>query len=335
MASVHSATGPVGPPAGVCLPHEHTFINLEPTLGPDGHMTVWDERVDDFRRFKAAGGEMVWDVTNGELSNHAAPVYFDRDPVRLAQDRRTGSRSVANVLATRALAEQTEVSIILGTGHYFEAYLDPAWWDSTPTNTIADFLIADLVDGFPGTDIRAGFLGEIGSNNPVITAREERSFRAAGRAAAVTGALVSTHAPTYPTGLAQIEILVSEGVDPERIVIGHTDTVKDIGYHRDLLNTGVYIQYDCMMSCKVGGEIVEIELDRRIDYLKQLTDDGHVSKILLSHDVCQRSHQASHGGPGLTFLLEEFWDAAIAYGISDEDLRMMTVDNPRRAMFGV
>ena len=42
---------------------------------------------------------------------------------------------------------------------------------------------------------------------PYVTAREERSFRASGRAAARTGVMVSTHAPTFPTAGTQIDIL--------------------------------------------------------------------------------------------------------------------------------
>jgi phosphotriesterase-related protein len=335
MDTVQSVTGPItAEQMGLTLPHEHVFINMTPTQAADGYMTVWDERVADVQRFVAAGGRTLWDVTNGELSNYAAPVYFDRDAERQMQHGVTGSRSVANVLATKALAEETGVQVVLGTGHYHEAYLDSGWWERTSTNQVADFLIADLLDEIPGTGVRAGFLGEIASDKPVITPNEERSFRAAGRAAAETGVMVSTHAPTFPTGEAQIDILVSEGVDPERIVVGHADTVKDVRYALDVLARGAYVQFDCMMAVKSGGHVSAPEMDRRISYLKQLVDAGHGRKILLSQDVCQRSHQAAFGGPGLTFVLEEFADAAVLAGIDPDVLRAMSVDNPRRAMFG-
>jgi phosphotriesterase-related protein len=336
MDTVQSVTGPItAEQMGLTLPHEHVFINLSLTEGADGYMTVWEERVDDVERFVAAGGRTLWDVTNGELSDYAAPVYFDRDAGRQAQNGVTGSRSVANVMATKALAEQTGVQVVLGTGHYHQAYLDQGWWERTSTNQIADHLLADLLDEIPGTGVRAGFLGEIASDRPVITPDEERSFRAAGRAAVEAGVMVSTHAPTFPTGEAQIDILVSEGVDPERIVVGHADTVKDVRYCLDVLARGAYVQFDCMMVAKAGGRINRPELDRRISYLKQLVDAGHGRKILLSQDVCQRSHQAAFGGPGLTFVLEEFADAAVLAGIDPDVLREMSVDNPRRAMFGV
>ncbi|BCB83087.1 phosphotriesterase family protein [Phytohabitans suffuscus] len=335
MDQVWSVTGPLRPDdLGLTLTHEHVFINMTPTEPRDGYLTVWDERERDIRRFVERGGTTLWDVTNGELSDYAAPVYYDRDPAHQVQNPRTGSRSVANVLATKELAERTGVNVVLGTGHYFEAYFDQGWWERNSTNQIADYLVADLLDEIPGTGVRAGFLGEIASDKPKITPNEERSFRATGRAAAETGVLVSTHAPTFPTGEAQIDILTAEGVDPERIVIGHADTVKDVRYSLDLLNRGVYVQYDCMMACKIGGRLVVPELQRRVDYLKHLVDRGFAHKILLAQDVSQRSHQAELGGPGMCFLFEEFAEYAVAAGIDPEVLATMSTENPRRAMFG-
>jgi predicted metal-dependent phosphotriesterase family hydrolase len=332
---VQSVTGPVAPhELGITLPHEHVFINLSPTEPRDGYMTVWEERRADIERFAAAGGRTILDVTNGELSNHAAPVYFDRDPANQLQNAITGSRSVANVLATKALAEETGVTVVLGTGHYFERYLDADWFDRTSTDQIAEYLVADLEEEIPGTGVRAGFIGEIASDLPYITAREERSFRAAGRAAARTGAMVTTHAPTFPTGEAQIDILTAEGVDPSRIVIGHADTVKDLRYSVDLLRRGVYVEYDCMMAVKIGGEMRRHELARRVEYLRALVEMGHADRILLSQDVSQRSHQAALGGPGLTFIFEEFADAAVQAGVEREVLERMWTDNARRALFG-
>ena len=335
LPTVESVTGPVSPDElGVTLPHEHVFINTTLSEPRDGYLTVWEERRDDLERFLTAGGSTVWDMTCGELSSYAAPVYFDRDPAHQIQNPVTGSRSVVNVLATRAIAEECGVTVILGTGHYHDRYFDVDWFERTSTDQLAEYLIADLVDEIPGTGIRAGFIGEVASDLPWITAREERSFRASGRAAARTGVMVSTHAPTFPTGGTQIDILTSEGVDPSRIVIGHTDTVKSLQYSLDLLERGVYVEYDCMMAVKVGGVVNRLELDRRIEYLKALIDRGWGHRILLSQDTSQRSHQAAFGGPGLTFVFEEFADAAVAAGIDRAALHDIHTVNPRRVLFG-
>ena len=146
--------------------------------------------------------------------------------------------------------------------------------------------------------------------------------------------MVSTHAPTFPTAEIQIDILTQEGVEPDRIVIGHTDTVKNLQYSVDLLERGVYVEYDCMMAVKSGGAIAEHELTRRVEYLRDLVEMGYEDRILLSQDVSQRSHQAARGGPGLTFIFEEFAEAATAAGVEPEVLRRISTDNPRRVLFG-
>ena len=73
---------------------------------------------------------------------------------------------------------------------------------------------------------------------------------------------------------------------------------------------------------------------RKVEYIRDLVEMGYGDRILLSQDVSQRSHQAAQGGPGLTFVFEELAEAAVAAGVEPEILRMMNLDNPRRALFG-
>lgn len=335
MAAVEGVLGPIAPEElGITLPHEHVFINMTRTTPADGYLNVWDEVEGELAAFRDLGGRTIIDLTNGELSEYAAPVFWGAGEHSATQHPVTGSRSAVNVLATRAMAERTGLNVILGTGHYYQTYLNQDWFDRNSTNRIADFLIADLLDEIPGTGVRAGVIGEVASDLPYITATEERSFRAAARAHRETGALISTHAPTFPTGLAQLEILREEGVDPGRVVVGHSDTVKSLDYSIALLDAGAYVQYDCMMTCRVGGRLVMPEIERRISFLKAVIELGYQRRILLSHDVCQRSHMARSGGPGFTFLFTDFARLAVEAGIDPAVLHEISADNPRRALFG-
>lgn len=338
LDTVESVLGPITPDQlGHTLCHEHTFINMHITLPRDGTTNVWEENLAELTRYKEAGGTTILDVSNAELSDMGAPLFYkdeegnELDPHK---NRITGSRSVANVMATKAMAEATGVNIVLGTGHYHEAYFDREWFETTSTNQIADYLIADLVDEIPGTGVRAGFLGEIAADYHYVTTAEERSFRAAARASNATGTMITTHAPTFPVGLAQLEILLSENVPPERIVIGHADTVKHIDYSLEIARRGAYVQYDCMMTCRIGGNLVESEIARRIDYLRQLIDAGYEDQIVMSQDVCARSHFHFKGGPGYTFLIEHFFPRMLEEGIDESVITKICVDNPRRALFG-
>ena len=338
LETVESVLGPIAPDQlGHTLCHEHTFINMAITLPRDGVTNVWEENLGELQRFKAAGGVSILDVSNAELSDLGAPLFWkDEGGTQLdaRKNRVTGSRSIANVSATKAMAEATGLNIILGTGHYHEAYFDREWFEITSTNQIADFLIADLVDEIPGTGVRAGFLGEIAADHSHVTTAEERSFRAAARASNATGTMISTHAPTFPVGLAQLEILLDEGVPPERIVIGHADTVKHIDYSIEITRRGAFVQYDCMMVCRIGGHLNEPEITRRVDYLKRLVDQGYEDQILMSQDVCARSHMHFKGGPGYTFLTEHFYPRLVSAGVDESVVTKICVQNRVSALFG-
>ncbi|MGP6170075.1 phosphotriesterase family protein [Microbacterium sp. A204] len=328
-------TGPLRPEQlGVTLPHEHVYINMTRTTPQDGYLNVAEEMAEELALFSDAGGQTLIDMTNGELSDYAAPVGWSDDLRVMQQNPDTGSRSIANVLATKELSESSGIQVVLGTGHYYNTYLNKEWFDRNSTNKIADFLIGDLLDEIPGTGVRAGIIGEIASDLSHITAAEERSFRAAARASRETGAMVSTHAASFPTGLAQLDIMVEEGVDPSRVVIGHADTVKSVGYSLELLRRGAFVEFDCLMTCRIGGNLVLGQIQRRVEYLQTMIDAGYADRILLSQDVCQRSHLRALGGPGYVFLFREFRDLAIEAGIDREVLDGIHRDNPRRAVFG-
>ena len=335
MPMIETVSGLVdGDDLGYTLPHEHVFINMTRTVPQTGLVNVWSEVEADLAAYVAAGGRTLIDLTSSELSEYSAPLFRGDDDADQVADPRTRSRSAANARAVRDLAAAVGLTVILGTGHYHQAYLDTDWFDRTSTSRLADYLIADLVDRIPGTDIRAGVIGEIAADLPYVTAAEERSFRAAARASIETGSLISTHAPTFPVGLAELEILRSEGVDPSRIVIGHADTVKHLDYSLEVLRQGAWVQYDCLMTCKSGGVLIRPEIDRRLSFLRALIEKGYGERILLSHDACARSHLAAHGGTGRSFLPADFPALARTAGIEEHWLQAFFVDNPRRALLG-
>ncbi|MFD5316614.1 hypothetical protein [Streptomyces sp. NPDC127098] len=92
--------------------------------------------------------------------------------------------------------------------------------------------------------------------------------------------------------------------------------------------------FDCLMTCHVGGDLIAHQIDRRLSYLRTVIEKGYQNQILLSQDVCQRSHPRALGGPGYTFLFDEFRALATEAGIDPEVLDLIHTTNPRRAIFG-
>jgi hypothetical protein len=78
----------------------------------------------------------------------------------------------------------------------------------------------------------------------------------------------------------------------------------------------------------------EHEIAVRLAYTRDLIEKGHADQILLSHDVCFRSHLRAYGGGGYDYLLADFLPRLQSAGVSAETIRGITVDNPRRALTG-
>ncbi len=164
---------------------------------------------------------------------------------------------------------------------------------------MADLIVRDIEEGTDG--VRAGIIGEIGCDR-VITAVEERSFRAAARAHRRTGLTITTHAARWPVGNAQLDLLTEEGVDPARVVIGHCDMVPDHDYHLALARRGAWVQFDTVQG------VHEWDTPQRLDWLRSLADHGFLDRVLLSQDVCLRSDYVAMGGSGYAYVVTAFAD---------------------------
>ncbi len=298
-----TVTGPVGADQlGVVLPHEHVFIDLVREYRGSGLLNDEHLACSELLALRAAGGGTLVDLTVDEIG---------RDPAGL-----------------RRVSQATGISIVMGCGHYRDPYLDRDWFDRTAVDAIADELVRDITEGACGTGIRAGIIGEIGADRAFISAAEERSFRAAARAHLRTGLTISTHAARWPVGTAQLRLLAEEGVDPRRVIVGHTDSVPIPDYHLALVRQGCYVSFDSI------GTGSAYDTARAVDYVLDLVRAGFGAQILLSQDVCLRDHMQACGGCGYAYLLTGFLPLLTAAGLDPEEVRSFVTDNPRAALTG-
>ncbi len=303
--TVMTVLGPVeADRLGSTLMHEHLIIDLcRVTRIPDGVLNEIPLAVHEINFFKAAGGSTVVDVTNRILG---------QNPEGLV-----------------TIAQQADLNIIMGCGWYREPFYDESVYLHT-TNQIADEMVRDIEVGVDGTGIRAGIIGEIGTDLYHVSPAEERVFRAAARAHKRTGLTITTHAVRSPVGLDQLDILEEEGVDPRRIVIGHCDFYPHMDYHEAVARRGAYVEFD-----SIGRGFIEWEIQRRLEWIQNLIDKGYLRQILLSHDVCLKSHLRAFGGQGYDYVLSGFVPRMLEAGISEEQIEIMMVTNPRAALTGV
>ena len=294
--------GPVAPDKlGRTLPHEHLLIDLARVTRNFDHF-LHDVSLASIEasRFRDAGGATIVDLTNRNLG---------RDPRGLC-----------------AIAEQTGLNIVMGCGWYREPYYDREVYEKS-TNQLADDIVRDIVEGVDGTGIRAGIIGEIGSDDRLpISPAEERSFRAAARAQRRTGLTISTHAAFSRVGLDQLDLLEEEGVDPRRVIIGHAGHMSDPDYHVLLAQRGAWVQFDRIRGMHAW------DVQRYVELIQRFLDRGFLDRLLLSHDVCMLPHLHAYGGTGYDYLLTGFTERLCAAGLSQREIDTLLIDNPRAAL---
>jgi phosphotriesterase-related protein len=221
------------------------------------------------------------------------------------------------------LSCQTGIIVIAATGYLRGEYCASLVADKT-INQLVDIMVREIRDGIERMDIRPGVI-KAGSGLNSIDATEEKILRAAARAHRETRAPIGTHTSGGTMGLEQLNILLEEGAEADKILIGHLDRNLDWDYHLRIAKTGAYLGYD-----NVGKE--EFAQDRtRITFIKRLIQQGLGNHILLGCDLARKSYWPSYGGgPGFTYLLWRFVPWMRREGISAEHIEKMLVTNPAR-----
>lgn len=302
MTDIMTVTGPIAADQlGPTLPHEHLFLDIVKEYRGIGLLNDPVLMTEELAHFTACGGRTLVDCTSRGLS---------RDP-----------------LMVRDVATSTGLNIVLGTGYYRDPYLDPSL-NETSVDAIAETIVRDIETGMDDTDVRAGVIGEVGSDRKYISALEERSLRAAARAHLRTGLTITTHAARWPVGIPQLDLFAEEGVDPRRVVIGHCDMVPSHEYHLAVARRGAFVQFDTVQGT------FEYDTRVRVEWVMSLAHEGLIHRLLLSQDVCLRSDLKAMGGPGYAYVMTGFAHELRSAGLTDDDLHQIFVDNPRRALTG-
>jgi phosphotriesterase-related protein len=134
-----------------------------------------------------------------------------------------------------------------------------------------------------------------------------------------------------------IQFLTSASVRPERIVLEHLDEAAavDPGYVLRVAAEGVYVEFDGWGSEFYYGppyNVVEPRDAERAVAVKRLIDAGHLERVLITQDIWLKQQMKRYGGDGYDCLLKHGLPRLLEAGVTDEQIRMMLVDNPRRLL---
>ncbi len=234
-----------------------------------------------------------------------------------------------------------ELNIIVATGIYtydaipfFFQHRGPALNQAVGTEVpdpMVDMFVKDITEGIAGTGVQAGML-KCAIESAGMTEGVERVMRAVGQAHQRTGAPVTVHThPGSRTGLEVKRVLCdSEGVDPRRVVLGHSGDTTDCDHLAELADAGFVLGMDRF------GINVATTFEARADTLVEMCRRGYAGRMVLSQDA---SCYLDWIDPAVLPFMPQ-WNYlhigqdVLPYvrdrGVTQEQIDTMLVDVPRR-----
>ena len=312
MTAVPTARGQVdSAELGRVLMHEHVFVI---TTEVQQNHDEWDEEervsdaVEKLRALKAAGFDTIVDLTVIGLGRYIPRIV--------------------------RVAEQVDVNIIVATGVYtydtapaYFKFRGPAVGRPEP---MVDMFVRDITEGIPGTQgVRAGVL-KCAIDHQGMTRDVERILRAVGVAHRRTGAPITVHThPESKRGLEVHQVLSEEGVDPRRVVLGHSGDSTDADHLSELADLGYLLGMD-----RFGVDLVPFEA--RVGIVAEMARRGYAEQMVLAHDAAcyfdWLDPEAAVFTPNWHYLhiQDDLLPALREKGVTDEQIDQMLVANPRR-----
>jgi len=234
-----------------------------------------------------------------------------------------------DVRVLRALSERTGVHILTNTGYYGAAgdkFLPAHALAESPAELAARW-ISEWQEGIDGTGVRPGFI-KIGvdpaaGDPPRLSEVDANLVRAAAIAHLETGLTAVSHTAQGAAALAQIALFEEAGAHPRGLIIAHTDAEPDPAWHREVATRGAWVSYD-----GIGRRPVE----EHVELIRAMLD-GHADRLLLSMDSGWYNAGEPEGGEIREYnaLMDQLLPALRAAGVSDAEIRKLTVENPTRA----
>ena len=317
--TIMTVTGPVSPDRlGITLMHEH-FTFAYPGWFADDSLTPYNRDaaeavclkvLDDVKKL---GVKTIVDATAADVGG--------RDPILL---KNLSVKSGVNIIAATGLFPES-----VGAGGYYR-------WQSTMRGRnleedIYELFSTEINLGIRGSGVKAGVI-KVATGDPIISDYESTVFQAAVKVAKETGVPIITHTEAATVGPDQQDLFLRLGADPGRIMIGHQNNSESIDYAlRQLEKPGFYLGFDRvnpLMSTAAEDNIVS------------LVARGYGDRIMISHDCIF----VWLGRPGTLppqyaewypdYLFKKLLPKMKRAGVTDEQIRRILVDNPRRFFSG-
>jgi phosphotriesterase-related protein len=317
MPTVETVRGPVDvTQLGPTLMHEHVFVLDQEALENYAHAwgaSYWDEEVrvadaiQKLRRLRDGGIHTLVDATAPGLG-----------------------RSIRRIQRINA---EVDLHIVVATGVYVFLELQ-SFLAYRSDEQLTELFVREIREGIDDTGVKAAFLKCCVEHHGLI-GDVPRVLAAVAAASVETGApvMVHTSAPAR-TGLPALETLTRAGVPPERIVIAHAGDSNDLDYLRAIADTGAWLGCDRFNIPHFNPD------PDRVRTLAALSAEGYAGQVHLGHDgACffdfmHENPPFAEERPDYLHISTQIVPALLEAGVTQEQIDLMFVDNPRRFFTG-
>jgi phosphotriesterase-related protein len=232
-------------------------------------------------------------------------------------------------------AQVPELNIVVATGCYtyddvpfFFHHRGPGVGKPDP---MVDLFEGDITEGIAGTGVKAGLL-KCAIDHQGLTPGVERVMRAVAQTHLRTGTPITVHThPGSRSGLVVKRIMCDEeGVDPSKVVLGHTGDSSDAEHLTELAEAGFVLGMDRF------GINVGTTFEARADIVVRLCQRGYAGSMVLSQDAACYIDWID---PGVRPLMNQWHYLHIHndvlpylrdHGVTEEQITTMLVDVPAR-----
>ncbi|MGI8393286.1 phosphotriesterase [Leucobacter sp. W1038] len=308
---VNTVLGPV--PAGelgVVAVHE-SLLSIVPGAEYAYDVTInraeiFDTLAGRLRAFQAAGGGTVVDATG---------MFHGRDvPLLESLARSTG----VHIVASTGMGPEENLG-----GYFLTPQTNPPTpW---PAEKFADLFGKEITEGMvvPRVERRgaAGLIVTAGSPEG-MTPTDESLFRGAARAAIATGVPVAYQFGVDP--LAELDLLLDEGIAPSRVVARGIDRREAAGSAVAIAERGANVALDHIGV--IGSE--DLSDTERAELVAHLVTAGHRDRVLLSAGAIGVAIGQPEDARPIESVLVDFAPLLISHGVSEADVRHLLTANP-------
>jgi phosphotriesterase-related protein len=229
----------------------------------------------------------------------------------------------------REVSLKSGVNVLITSGVYCNE--EPFLCGKKPEK-LAQFFVEECQRGIAGTKVRPAII-KCATGRNGVTEINQLLLATMAITQKETGLPLYCHNEhDLKTPYKQLEIFEKNGVDLEKVVIGHCSDSYDLEYLLSVARSGCYLAFD---------RIYPSDYERQACVIAKIIERGYEDKILLSHDYFayidfgdSNFEEQQTWGRDFTTVHKKLIPTLEKLGATKAQTKKLTVENPRKILTG-